>query len=470
MRLCRLPTTIAALVILLVVGQTEAIADAYDSAIQQAERLWREGQKTEAVQLYASVWRQKPDDVERQILYGERSAEAGLSRWALNFLRVAELNARNNQDHLRKVYAGYAKVYNDLGRPDLAQSYQEKAKGGGPPTRDVVAAPVTTPRTYYFGYYTELPPGGGVGAISSPAKPPAVPKRQTRSLRKRVAVATIGAALERSDLGRYTSQVRAALVEALRRSGEFSVVRDPALADRLLASSEDVSGAGGNGRDLSRSAVERVDVLVRGEITEFTNLAPGSRHFGIGPLSIDSGRSRVRLGMTVWIHGGFGRNLVASENVSVEKAAESAGGGFSISLSDDWDLHNSILGPATDELVLEAVATIVAGAESIPWQAHVIRATGNEVEIDMGSDEGVRTGDRFRVIGFGEQGRGRGGGRGNGRGLGNEKGRGAKERDVGEIEITRVDFSTAVGRVLRKDGPFDGGARVVPLNLSAVDR
>lgn len=427
MRLRRIAATAAVCASLLMVGPTRAVADAYDSAVQRAEQMWRDGQKIEAVQLYGSVWQQKPDDMERQILYGERSAEVGLSRWAVNFLRVAESNAKGDPERLRKVNLSYAKVYKTLGYPDTARVYEEKAGVREPSRREPVAAPVATPSRYYFGYYTEAPPAVGIAAAPRPTPAPTTPDPTHGHLRKRLVVAAVGTTVGRSDLDRYVVQVRAMLVDELRQTGRFALVEDAALTEALL---------------------------VQTEISEFTNLSPGSRHVDIGPLAIDRGRSRVRLGMTVRLYDGSDRNLVASENVSVEKVADSAGGGFSISFSRprDWDWQNSILGSATRDLARKAVATIVARAEGVPWRARVIRGSGREVEFNMGSQEGVREGDRFRILAPGEK------GRGSGRG----KGRGATERDVGEIEVIRVDLTTAVGRVLRKEGPFDAGAMVVP--------
>ena len=127
MRRGRFSGGLAFLILIWLSFPSSVLANHYDETVEIAEWLWTQGRKVEAVRLFGSVWKERVDDVDRQILYGERSAEVRNWRWSFNFFKVVEPRVKNDPVRLERVYMGYANTYRAAGLPAYAQPWKNKA-------------------------------------------------------------------------------------------------------------------------------------------------------------------------------------------------------------------------------------------------------------------------------------------------------------------------------------------------------
>jgi hypothetical protein len=165
----------------------------YGQAVANAESLWNAGRREEAVNEYIRVWNWQPYDVNLLLLYGERAAAVGNSRWALVFYKQAEVVAGSNPTVLRSVYEGYARTYERMGNRDQAEYWKLRAiRLAGPPL-------VIRPRVIVGPPYTGAPPTVGeqptppLSAAAQPA-PPKVERIPTPPVVERVPTPAPGAA------------------------------------------------------------------------------------------------------------------------------------------------------------------------------------------------------------------------------------------------------------------------------------
>jgi len=423
-----------------------ASAASYEETVERAEQLWAKGGKNEAVQLYGSIWRLNPDDVDRQILYGERSAEVGNYRWALNFFRVAEPKVKDDPKRLSRVYAGYAKVYRLSGSPDRAQPYEEKAAAlrMSLKTDKTTSQPIAA-RAYYFGYYTEAPPG-------TRATTP-LPRTGVPPLKKRIALAPISVAAGREGLANYGKQIQTMLIAELRKTDRFLVVEWENLESIPARQDLTVSGRAVEGTKSRQGRLVGAQLLVKAKITNFEEPPRQERSGQAEPA--ESGRRehpvRVTLGMGIY----DAETSVAIASETMTAGGVSRGQDLDINASDfRWDdpkSQTSALGVVTRDLVRQAIDKIVANSEKLAWRASVRQATENEVHINAGWQENVRVGGRFKVLSVGP--------------LRTDPVTGqvlrAEEKNIGEIEIVRIEEKSAVGRVVKKTGEIRQLDRVV---------
>ncbi len=104
------------------------------------------------------------------------------------------------------------------------------------------------------------------------------------------------------------------------------------------------------------------------------------------------------------------------------------------------------IGTATRRASEQAIATLVGGLVSIPWEAGVIDAKGpDKVFVDAGGELGVKAGDRFQVVHRGDAITGP-----DGAVLGYD------ETVGGEVEIVSIQPKVSIGKVLSGEPPKAG--------------
>lgn len=435
-------------------------ADVYEDTVELAEKLWNEGNKLDAVKLYGRVWDKKPDDVDRQILYGERSAEVNNFRWALNFLRVAESKVKNDPTRLYRVYQAYARVYRMAGQPNNAQPWDEKAAAlrNSGKIKDV---PPRRPSSEAF-YTEELkkktqtepkdkPTTKTAAALLTPTSasvrtepiPPGVTvvKPPVRYLKKRIAVAPIGAAMGGAGLASYGNQLQAMLITELRNTNRFIVVERENLEGILGEQDLAASGRIAKGSGPKTGNLIGAQLMVKAEVTDFDDQSAGGRRFGIGPVDVGRSQSAIRVAMDIRIYDAETGVVVASESVSAQKVTSGKESGVDVGYFrfGDQKSQSSTLGYVSRELIQKALEKIVADSVKAPWTARVIKASGDEVYFNAGSAVGVQPGSRFKVMSAGE--------------ALTDPDTGevlsSEEKMIGELEVTRVEekFSAGILRV-----------------------
>jgi len=429
MRTIRIAAALGLWVLSGLVWQATVLGDAYDDAVEQAERLWADGKKTEAVTLYARVWGQRPDDVDRQILYGERSVDINNLKWAVNFFKTAELKVKDDPTRLYRVYMGYAKAYRANDKPNLAQPYEEKA---------------TALRE--SGKVKDLPPRRGTteGSYTEGAttKSVTVSGKEGRYLKKRIAVSRITCAV--GGTASFGDQIRSMLVTELGKTNRFIVVEREDL--RGIMDEQDLAASGrvAKGSGPATGQIMGAQLMVKAAITDFEDQSRAGRRIGIGPVDVGRSQSSIRVEMDLRIYDTETGVILASENVSAQKVSSGREIGVAVPYFrwDDQKSQNSTLGYVTRELIQKALDRIIAGSAKVPWTARVMKVSGDELYFNGGAGMGVRVGDRFKVVSLGEALRDPD----TGEVLTSE------EKPVAEIEVTRAEEKFSVGRILSKKG------------------
>lgn len=387
----------------------------YESTVAQAEKLWNQGDKPGAVRLYGSVWRLKPDDVDRQILYGNRSAEVYNFRWSLNFFKVAESNAAEDPTRLREIYSGYARTYQIAGNSIQAKAYEAKAaalaRGESVPAK---RGGLNQPDEHVFGYYTERPPDTWMT--------PDLASSQKYFLKRRLHVAPVEMANGRSGDAPDDRFLQTSLVAELEKTGRF-VLSGP----REKASSQ-----------------FRVELRVTD--AGLQQAAEGRRG---GPGGGRGGRA-LRLAANVRLVDEISSRVVFSRDVRVQSPMR---GG------DPDDLpqtgrggRGGAEGPLAwlvDDLVGTVTGALVDAIDGTSWQAPVDRVAGSDVYLGAGGDEGLRAGDRFRV--FSREASHAGG-----------EGEAAFDaNEVCEVTVMRVEPTFSIARIVERTGQIKAGDIVV---------
>jgi len=239
------------------------------------------------------------------------------------------------------------------------------------------------------------------------------------------------------------------LIEALIDTGKFVVLERQALTDVLAE------------HNLSNVAhVEPVVVgrltsaqaLIRGVITNVEDTDGEEGGFGIGKFRLRGKNQEVSVTVNLRLVDTVTGQILQSK--TVEGIAKQRG--LQVRKKNgDGDVkvnRNHPVGKAVDDAVAQAVAQIVDGMESIPWQGSVSRVSGRQVFINAGYQENVEPGLELRVF---------------------EKGAeiidketnetlGRLDEEIGIIRIARVEPRFSVADVVQGDG-FAAGNIVRPV-------
>ena len=226
--------------------------------------------------------------------------------------------------------------------------------------------------------------------------------------RKRVAVLRFGGtgkygAFEGWDVG---EAIAAQLTTLLQKTDCFIVADRMALSEVLreqelgLAHVVTQESAAQAGRILG------VQILIKGEITEFDNGAKGNGlTLGLGvadiPLGLRLGGNRqvARLGMDIRLIDATSGRILHTQSVTSDAKT------YGLALGVDWDdvsigsdhFSKTPLGQAAREAVGEAAGYIVNQMRDVDWTGQIVEARGATVFLNAGRDAGVRVGDLFTV-------------------------------------------------------------------------
>ncbi|MCX8038284.1 MAG: hypothetical protein N3D11_14745 [Candidatus Sumerlaeia bacterium] len=456
-----------------VMSLSPACGDVYDDTVARAEALWNIGQKAEAVRLYGSVWDLRRSDVERQLIYAERSADVGNYRWSLNFYKVVEQQAAGNPALLHRVYMGYARTYRKAGQPERAQPYEDKAaelrrsgKVPDSPPRPATPSGAYTEPAKVAGSAkvaeskTTPKPVPASSIVAEPTTPPSAetppgvaPVKPMRFLKKRIAVAEIEDTVRRPGMANYGRQIHDMLVTELQATQRFIVVERQNLKGILDEQDLAASGRVAEGAGPKTGQMLGAQLMVKASITDFEEQSASGYGVGIGPVDWDRSQRTIRVGMDLRIYNAETGVVLASEAVSASKVQSGGGIGVTVDIFDfrRRESQNSTLGFVTRELIQKALERILAASEKVPWTARVMKASESEVYFNAGAEAGVAIGQRYRVVSVGEELRDPDTG----------EVLAAEEKPIGEIEVTRVEPKYAIGRIISKKGEIKRLDRVV---------
>jgi len=248
------------------------------------------------------------------------------------------------------------------------------------------------------------------GAASEASRPVAVapPPMECAAPKKRIAVLRFGGtgkygALEGADAG---EAIAAQLTTALERSDCFVVADRMALADVLRE--QEIGMAGVATRETAARAGQMigVQILVKGEITEFDPGQKGnSLTAGVGlanlPLGLRLGGSRnvAHIALDVRLIDATSGQVIAAQRV--DSKAKSFGLLFGVdtsktSLTND-NYAKTPMGTAMREAVVEAAGYILQRTRSITWTGQVVDVQGGSFYLNAGAKTGLKVGDTLTV-------------------------------------------------------------------------
>jgi curli biogenesis system outer membrane secretion channel CsgG len=231
------------------------------------------------------------------------------------------------------------------------------------------------------------------------------------------------------------------LTTALKEAGGF-VVLERAQVQKVL----DEQDFGASGRVNPETAAETgsvigAQVLVTGDITEFTYYQSSlGGNFNI-LKNIGAAADKVTAKVALDIR------LLDAVTGEVLFSKRSTGKASSTGVSADLTLGNqqfgstasfsTPLGKASREAIVGAVAGIVEGMKGMPWSGRVIDVRGDRVYVNAGSELGIRPGMEFEVFEQAD------------RLVDPETGQilGAPERRIGALVVEVAEAKYSVGRV-----------------------
>jgi curli biogenesis system outer membrane secretion channel CsgG len=193
------------------------------------------------------------------------------------------------------------------------------------------------------------------------------------------------------------------LVTALVKSGNYLVVERQEI-DALLA--EQDLGTSGIVTPQTAAKVGKmlgVEVAVVGAVTEFgykrSDIGGAVKGLGLGVASMSA-----TVAVDVRLVDTSTGEILAADAKRVEKSKK----GLRVDtrklrFKSRTEFDQSLVGKATREAINKVVKLIDKNMARVPWQAKVVRASGDQVYINVGAQGGVQVGDRFVVYRPGEE-------------------------------------------------------------------
>ena len=193
------------------------------------------------------------------------------------------------------------------------------------------------------------------------------------------------------------------LVTELVKSGKYTVIERSAL-DKIMQ--EQKLGMTGMVTQQSAAQVGKllgVQIAIIGSVTEFGH-SKGGTGGRIKNIRVGVSKQSATVAIDVrFIDVNTGEILLA-ENIRKSKSKSGLSLGtpkFSFNNKNKFD--QSIVGKATREAVNGIIKLLGKQSANMKWQAKIIKAVGNQIYINSGSQAGVNNGDVFVVYAKGDE-------------------------------------------------------------------
>jgi curli biogenesis system outer membrane secretion channel CsgG len=223
-------------------------------------------------------------------------------------------------------------------------------------------------------------------------------------------------------------------VTALMDSGKFSLIERQKV-DSVLAEQD----FGASGRITPQTAAKigkmlGVDLLLTGSVSEFSISRTGGAIKSLG-VGVTTGKVVLQARL---VNTTTGEIMVSAEEENKKNLVNARYKSIDFHQKYDYGLANDVMHPAVKKMV----SKIVKKTEGMATSAHsgrVIKAEGNKVWINAGTNAGIKVGDEFEVIRKGEE------------LIDPDTGLalGAEEESVGKIVIVEVKEKYAVATIQR---------------------
>lgn len=272
-----------------------------------------------------------------------------------------------------------------------------------------------------------------------------------------------------ADIGKGIADL---LVEKLVNTGSFSVIERKALAKVLAEQNFSNSDRADSSTAAKIGRLLGVDAIVVGSITQFGRddrqtgvggsvLGGAARRYGLGGVGAKTSKAVVGVsarlisvdtGEILAAVGGKGEST--RSGASITGSGGSVGGAASGALDmSSSNFANTILGEAVGQAVTALATQLNANAmklptKVIPVDGLIADVSGDTLIINVGSKSGVRVGDRLKVSRVGRTIKDPATGRVLRR----------MEEPLGDMTVTEVDESSAVGKYSGSNAPKVGDA------------
>lgn len=195
------------------------------------------------------------------------------------------------------------------------------------------------------------------------------------------------------------------LITELVKSGKYRVIERQQIEAIMKEQQLGQSGAVTAQTAAQVGQLLGVEIAIFGAVTEFGykksegGLDLKKKGFGFGIQS-----SSASVGIDVRFTNTNTGEILAAENVRKEESKK----GLSIDtraigFKNQNDFDESLVGKATRKAIEEIMAKLDTYAQNMPFQAKIIKISGNTVYINVGAEAGINVGDVLAVYSKGEE-------------------------------------------------------------------
>ncbi len=231
------------------------------------------------------------------------------------------------------------------------------------------------------------------------------------------------------------------LTTELMKSGRFIVLERKGLADATAEQELGASQRANAETAIKAGSVIGAQALLRCAVTEYSYTQSGtsSQLKFLEGISIGANLVRAQVGIDVRIYDSATTQVLASHVARGTASSRGVDFKYSTAKADvgGAGFSSTPLGRASRDAIAKAVAFIVGELGTTPWEARVIRVSGEQIYLNAGGESGIAPGARFLLY------------RAEGALIDPSSGLnlGAPEQRVGSLEIVNVQPKFAVGKI-----------------------
>jgi curli biogenesis system outer membrane secretion channel CsgG len=196
------------------------------------------------------------------------------------------------------------------------------------------------------------------------------------------------------------------LTDALIQSGQFTVLERQTLGDVIAEQDLAASGRAQASKSAQTGKLTSAQILIKGTVTEFENRSSGSASgIGFGGVRLGNKREEAHVGLIIRLIDTTTGQVLDSQRVEGKAEAGGVSLGLNVAGVDfgTEGFKKTPLGKATQIAIDNAVNLIANKLKQLPFQARIVKISGEDVYISGGSKAGMAAGDAFTVYSVGEE-------------------------------------------------------------------